>query len=117
MRFTRLVVALAVLSLATPAFAASKTVTLFTPASVNGTMLKAGDYKVSWDEAGKVTFAKGKKVIAEANGKIVETTQAVNHTTVIKKSDTAAIISIQFENSKQQLVLNQTQTASSEAGK
>jgi hypothetical protein len=113
MKLARTITAIALLALAVPAFAGGKTLTLITPASVNGTKLDAGDYKVDWDQTGKVTFSKGKKVVAEANGKVVTTEKAARHTTLRKKD--ANILSIQFENSKNEIILDQTETASSEA--
>jgi hypothetical protein len=58
------------------AFAETSTkVTLGSALSLNGTELKAGQYKVRWEEHSpevKVTFSQGKKEIATAQGKIVD---------------------------------------------
>ena len=58
------------LLLASSAFAATKgELTLLNPATVNGTNLKAGDYKLQWDGTGtdvQVTFLQGKTVIAKS---------------------------------------------------
>ena len=59
-----LVMGLALL-LASSAFAANKaTLTLTDPASVNGTKLKAGEYKLQWDGTGsvEVSIVQGKNV-------------------------------------------------------
>ncbi|PYQ43327.1 MAG: hypothetical protein DMG99_06830, partial [Acidobacteria bacterium] len=69
-----LVMGLALL-LASSAFAATKgEMTLLNPATVNGTNLKAGDYKLQWDGTGtdvQVTILQGKNVIAKVPAKVV----------------------------------------------
>lgn len=58
------------------AFAETSTkVTLGSAVSLSGTELKAGHYKVSWEEHNPemtVTFSQGKKEVATAQGKIVD---------------------------------------------
>src|SRR5207248_4485384 len=70
-----LVMGLALL-LASSAFAATKgEMTLLNPATVNGTNLKAGDYKLQWDGTGtdvQVTILQGKNVIAKVPAKVVD---------------------------------------------
>jgi hypothetical protein len=70
-----LVMGLALL-LASSAFAATKgEMTLLSPATVNGTNLKAGDYKLQWDGTGtdvQVTILQGKNVIAKVPAKVVD---------------------------------------------
>jgi uncharacterized protein YlzI (FlbEa/FlbD family) len=60
----------------TSAFAETSTkMTLLSTLSVNGTELKAGQYKVSWEEHSPdvtVTFSRGKKEVATAHGKIMD---------------------------------------------
>jgi uncharacterized surface anchored protein len=74
-----LVVGLA-LTLASSAFAASKAnLTLNNPTSINGTSLKAGDYKLLWDGSGpnvEVSIMQGKKVIAKVPAKVVDLNQS-----------------------------------------
>jgi len=64
-----------VLLLASGAFAANKaTITLQHSATVNGTTLKAGDYKFEWDGAGpnvEVSISQGKKLIAKVPAKVI----------------------------------------------
>ncbi len=63
-----LVLGLAVLT-ASSAFAANKgSLTLVNPATINGTQLKAGDYKLQWDGTGpavEVSIMKGNTVVAK----------------------------------------------------
>lgn len=70
-----LVLGLAVL-LASSAFAASKaTLNLQSPATVNGTQLKAGEYKVQWEGTGpnvEVSILKGKNVVAKVPAKLID---------------------------------------------
>ncbi|MGC2473756.1 MAG: hypothetical protein WA485_05430 [Candidatus Sulfotelmatobacter sp.] len=66
----------AALLLASSAFAANKAnFTFNSPTIVNGTKLKAGDYKLEWDGTGsevQVSFIQGKKVVAKVPAKLVD---------------------------------------------
>jgi hypothetical protein len=87
-----LVLGLALL-LASSAFAASKaSLTLQDPTSVNGTKLKAGDYKLEWEGSGpniEVSIMQGKTVLAKVPAKMVDLSTAApdNAAVVQKKSD------------------------------
>jgi hypothetical protein len=114
MKWSKWILAPAVLALAMSASAASKNVTLLRDANVNGTALKAGDYKVSWDDNGAVTFSKGKDVVAKAQGKLTEAEKKSDGTVVTLKKDANGgykIVKIRFNNSKSTLVLEETETA------
>lgn len=101
----KMLVVPAVLALAISASAgSSKTVKLYDNANVNGTALTAGEYRVTVDDSGAVTFAQGKNVVAKAQGKIVSTDKAARANTVVTRS--GKLSSIQFEGSKQQVVLD-----------
>lgn len=83
-----LVMSLALL-LASSAFAAEKgTLTLTHSATVNGTTLKAGDYKLQWDGTGpnvEVSIVKGKNVVAKVPAKIVDLgSPAINDAAVMR---------------------------------
>jgi hypothetical protein len=102
----KMLVVPAILALAISANAgSSKTVKLYSDANVNGTALAAGEYKVTVDDSGAVTFAQGKNVVAKAQGKIVSTDKAARANTVTTRS--GKLSSIQFEGSKQQVVLEE----------
>jgi hypothetical protein len=62
--------------LASSAFAATRgSLQLTNPVNVNGTTLKAGDYKVQWDGAGpnvELSIMKGKNVVAKVPAHVVE---------------------------------------------
>ena len=64
------------LMLASSAFAASKAnMTLNHATTVNGTQLKAGDYKLEWEGSGpdvQLSIIQGKNVIAKVPAKVVE---------------------------------------------
>lgn len=66
------------LLLASSAFAATKAnLHLSDQTMVNGTKLKAGDYKLEWDGAGpnvEVSIVQGKNVVAKVPAKVVELT-------------------------------------------
>jgi hypothetical protein len=104
MKFKMLIVP-AILALAISASAGSKTVRLYENANVNGTALAAGEYKVTVDDSGAVTFAQGKNVVAKAQAKIVNTDKAARTNTITTNS--GKIVSLQFENSKKQVVLDE----------
>jgi hypothetical protein len=114
MRSLKWIIAPALLALTMSASAATKKVSLLSDATVNGTALKAGEYKVSWDDTGAVTFAKGKTVVATARGKIVDSPKPSHGTTVTLKKDSKGgyqIVKIQFNNSTSALVLDESETA------
>jgi uncharacterized protein YfaP (DUF2135 family) len=66
----------AALLLASSAFASTKAnLELSNPATISGTKLNAGDYKLEWDGAGpnvEVSVMKGKNVVAKVQGKLVD---------------------------------------------
>lgn len=76
-----------VLGLALSALAAnSGTIVLRNEATVNGTKLAPGEYKVTLDGTGKevkVNFTQNNKVIATSNGKIVDGTTAPEFSAVV----------------------------------
>ena len=69
------------LLLASSAFAATKAeLVLQSPTSVNGTKLKAGEYKLQWDGTGpnvEVSIMQGKTVVAKVPAKVVDLKAAV----------------------------------------
>jgi hypothetical protein len=80
------------LLIACSAFAASKAdLVLQNPATVNGTKLKAGEYKLEWDGAGpnvEVSIKQGRKVLAKVPAKLVDLNSAPdNNAAVVKLSD------------------------------
>ena len=77
------------LLLASSAFAANKAnMTLNHPTTVNGTQLKAGDYKLEWEGSGpevQLSIVQGKNVIAKVPAKVVElNSKASNDAAVLK---------------------------------
>ena len=79
------------LTLASSAFAASKAnLTLNNPTSINGTKLKAGDYKLEWDGSGpnvEVSILQGKKVLTKVAAKIVDLDKAPNNDAALLKQN------------------------------
>lgn len=79
------------LTLASSAFAASKAnLTLNNPTSINGTKLKAGDYKLEWDGSGpnvEVSILQGKKVLTKVPAKIVDLDKAPNNDAALLKQN------------------------------
>src|SRR5438132_13864327 len=87
-----LVLGLALL-LASSAFAGTKgSLQLNNPTTVNGTNLKAGDYKLEWDGSGpnvEVSIMQGRTVLAKVPAKVVDLSAPAsnNAAVVIRKDD------------------------------
>lgn len=79
------------LTLASSAFAASKAnLTLNNPTNINGTKLKAGDYKLEWDGSGpnvEVSILQGKKVVTKVPAKIVDLDKAPSNDAALLKQN------------------------------
>jgi len=116
MKFTTfaksLVLGLALL-LACSAFAATKgSLHLQSAATINGTQLKPGDYKLEWDGSGpnvEVSILKGKNVVTKTQAKVVDlSSPALNDAAVVQKNDdgTSSITSVRFEGKKVALDLH-----------
>ena len=108
-----LVVGLA-LTLASSAFAASKAnLTLNNPTSINGTSLKAGEYKLQWDGTGpnvEVSIMQGKKVVAKVPAKVVDLTQSsANDAALLKQNSdgTTTLAGARFQGKKFALELGE----------
>jgi hypothetical protein len=101
-----LVLGLALL-LASSAFAATKaSLTLQSPATINGTTLKPGDYKLQWDGSGpnvEVSIIQGKSVLAKVQAKVGDlNVPAQNNAAVVKRNDngTSTLAGARFEGKK-----------------
>jgi hypothetical protein len=108
-----LVMGLALL-LASSAFAVTKaSMTLINPASINGTKLKAGDYKLQWDGSGpsvEVGIMQGKNVIAKVPGKLVDlSAPAQNNAAIVQKGEDGnnTLAGARFEGKKYSLQLGE----------
>ena len=113
-RFSTLLCGAALLlALTGGAFAANvtKTITFENPVHVSGTTLKAGDYKVSYDDASpttKVTFKQGKKDVATAEAQVKPLGSKTLNTEVVYTGQGSShnIQEIHFGGSTQSLVLS-----------
>jgi len=112
-----LVLGLAVL-LASSAFAATKANLQIThPVTINGTTLKAGDYKVQWEGNGpnvELSILQGKNVVAKTSAHIVEMeTPAARDATVTRTADsgTSSLAGIRFQGKKLSLELGEASDA------
>src|SRR5579859_690067 len=90
MNFTNIAKSLLVsvtILLASTAFAATKaSLTLEHPATINGTTLKAGDYKLEWEGTGpnvEVTILHGKNVVAKVPARLVDMTYPSQNNAVV----------------------------------
>jgi hypothetical protein len=109
-----LVMGLALL-LASSAFAATKaSLQLNHPTVVNGTTLKAGEYKLQWDGTGpnvEVSIVQGKNVVAKVAGKVVDLdAPSKNDAAVVKMNGdgTSALTGARFEGKKYALQLGES---------
>lgn len=109
-----LVVGLA-LTLASSAFAASKAnLTLNNPTSINGTQLKAGDYKLEWDGSGpnvELSIMQGKKVVTKVPAKIVDLGKASsNDSALLHQNDdgSTTLAGVRFHGKKYALELGES---------
>jgi hypothetical protein len=86
------------LLLASSAFAASKaTMTLNHPTTVNGTQLKAGDYKLEWEGSGpdvQLSIVQGKNVIAKVPAKVVELNNKASNDAAVLKANSDGTTSL-----------------------
>lgn len=103
------------LLLASSAFAATKAqLHLSTPTTVNGTQLKAGDYKLEWDGTGpnvEVSVVQGKNVVAKTSAKVVDLPSASsNNAAVVKKNDdgSSTLAGVRFEGKRFALELGES---------
>jgi hypothetical protein len=101
-----LILGLAML-LASSAFAATKgSLQIVDPVTVNGTQLKAGDYRVQWDATSpnvEVSIMQGKNVITKVPAKVVNLdSAAANDAAVTRKNNdgTSSLIGVRFEGKK-----------------
>jgi hypothetical protein len=103
------------LLLASSAFAATKgEMTLLNPATVNGTNLKAGDYKLQWDGTGtdvQVTILQGKNVITKVPAKVVDlSAPAPNNAAILNTGENGArtLAGARFSGKKYALQIGQS---------
>jgi len=111
----KVVVVTGLLLLAISAYAAN-TITLNTPATLNGKQLAAGHYEVKVTSGGNVTLIQGRTEIVTAKARLEDRGDKARYNTVVTKvSDGSAVPSIteiQFEGKKQVLVFDNTAQAS-----
>ena len=101
--------------LASSAFAANKaTLHLSDPTTVNGTKLKAGDYKLEWDGSGPnvdLSIMQGKNVVAKVPAKVVDlNAPAANSAAVVTKNSdgTKSLSGARFEGKKYAIELGES---------
>jgi hypothetical protein len=110
------------LLLASTAFAATKaSLNLPNATVVNGTKLKAGDYKLEWEGSGpnvEVNILKGKDVVAKVPAHVVDLqSPAQNNAAVVKHNDdgTSALAGVRFQGKKYALELSDSSAGMSGA--
>ena len=95
------------LLLASSAFAATKaTLNLQTPTNINGTKVKAGEYKIQWEGSGpnvEVSIMRGKNVLAKVPAKVVDLNSAADsNAAIVTRNDdgTSTLAGARFEGKK-----------------
>jgi hypothetical protein len=107
-KFVKLAVCAFVFAFAVSAFAGDGRLVLNQDATLNGTVVKAGEYKVKWDEAGNVSVLKGRTVVATGTGKVAWSKQKNdrNAAVMLRQDDgTRKLIEFQFAGKKEVLQL------------
>ncbi|MGA8765357.1 MAG: hypothetical protein WB562_21005 [Candidatus Sulfotelmatobacter sp.] len=109
-----LILGLALL-LASSAVAATKgSLQISNPVTVNGTKLKAGEYKLQWEGSGpsvEVSILQGKNVVAKVPAHVIDlSTPSANSAAVTRKNDdgTSSLAGVRFEGKKFALELGDT---------
>jgi hypothetical protein len=113
--FSKALILGAALILASSAFASSKaSLNLSNPVTVNGTKLKAGEYKIQWEGSGpdvEVSIMQGKTVVAKAPAHVVNLdAAAINSAAVVTTSNdgTATLTGVRFDGKKFALDLGES---------
>lgn len=102
------------LLLTSSAFAATKAnLTLNSTTTVNGTQLKAGEYKLEWDGTGnvEVSVLQGKKVVAKVPAKVVDLpSPSQNDAAVVNTNQdgTSTLAGARFQGKKYAIDLGQS---------
>lgn len=114
-RLAKILVASVTLLLATGAFAGTKaSLTLEHSATINGTTLKAGDYKLEWEGTGpnvEVSIVKGKNVVAKVPARLVDMNSAPQNNAILfsKNSDgSETITGARFQGKKYALEIGES---------
>lgn len=93
-------------TLSLSAFAAQKSVTVYTDSTLNGQRVTAGDYKLDYEISGStanVKLLKGKSTVASATGQVVEQDSPASQTAVVRATNpdgSTSIVEIQLANQK-----------------
>lgn len=100
------------LILASSAFAATKgSLQLTNPVMVNGTTLKAGDYKVQWEGNSpnvELSILQGKKVVAKVPAHVVELQVAASNDAAVTRENSSgpnSLTGVRFQGKKTALEL------------
>ena len=108
-----LVLGLALL-LASSAFAASKgTLQISKTTNVNGTQLKAGEYKLDWDGSGpavEVSIRQGKNVVAKVPARVIDLSSAASNDAAVTHTNSdgsSSLTAIRFQGKKFALELGE----------
>lgn len=94
---------------------AEKKITFHKSVSVNGTLVKQGTYKVTFnDETGELTIKKGGEVVATAQARLEKTKERYNFYTASESTDRAqapALVSISFKDGDLATLVNNADKA------
>lgn len=118
-KFSKFAVCAFVLSFAVSAFAGDGKLVLHQETTVNGSTLKAGDYKVKWDDSGAVSILSGKKVVATASAKVATAEHGSRQSAAVierQQDGSFKLSEIQFQGKKQSLQLTDGSASGTASG-
>jgi hypothetical protein len=104
--FAKFALATLFLTFAIGAFAAQKSITLYSDSTLNGQKVAAGDYKLDYQISGstaEVKLLQSKKVVASATGQVVDAETPAAQTAVVRSTSpdgSSSIVEIQLANQK-----------------
>lgn len=109
--------------LASNAFASTKgNLQLNSAVTVNGTQLKAGEYKVQWEGSGpnvEVSILQGKNVVAKLPAHVVELQTASSHDAAVTRSNQSgpnSLTGLRFQGKKISIELEEASSAMQSGG-
>ena len=111
------VIAIFLVAVASGSAKESRTVKVVYSASVGGTVIAPGDYKLQWKSRGPeatVTLMKGKKVVTTAQAEVVDRDAEYDQNAVVYETGSdgsRAIIEMRFADSKRVLVFGGSSSA------
>ncbi|HUQ49525.1 MAG TPA: hypothetical protein VM056_02330 [Terriglobales bacterium] len=103
-----------VLLLSLNAFAGSGNFTVVEDTTIHGKALKAGEYKLKWNDAGEFTVLQNNKEVLTSQGQLVEQANRASQNAIVKQvatDGTSRVTEFRFAGKKTTLVVGQGEIA------